>query len=291
MTMVKNVRLFLGSIPFSVSVTGRRRDVLFRTLDPWLRGQPECFIDTVYGRILVEWSEVAQRFFCYAASNVIRGYENSPLGRFIRSSSHIRGDLFLDVGANLGVYSLIAGSVGYESVLFEPEPSHAQYLMRNAKLYGRVIQTALSNIEGEAEFNIAKEFNPGASSLIGEIGGPSIYSKKIKVSTTLLSSLVFREKLEPGRIRLIKVDVEGAEVQVIEGMVELLSKGARPDIWCEVRGDGSGRAPGSYREVTSILSRYGYKAYLPADDGVSFSALDLKGFEAPQVFDILYRRK
>jgi hypothetical protein len=67
--------------------------------------------------------------------------------------------------------------------------------------------------------------------------------------------------VNPRDVDLIKIDVEGAEAQTVAGMSDFFGLGCRPAIWCEVRGDRSGRAPGSCRAVAQTLEEFGYAAY------------------------------
>ncbi len=69
-------------------------------------------------------------------------------------------------------------------------------------------------------------------------------------------------------------------------MREFLDAGHRPAIWCEVRGDASGRAGGSYRTVVEILEAYDYAPveYLAGEA----RAVELPALAARTVFDLLF---
>jgi hypothetical protein len=98
--------------------------------------------------------------------------------------------------------------------------------------------------------------NSGSTSLFTS----SHYAKGESVEVTTLSELASAGSLgNLAKLRLIKIDVEGFEGQVVRGMRGLLERGARPRIWCEVRGDASGRNGGSYRNVRQALKSFGYR--------------------------------
>ena len=88
-------------------------------------------------------------------------------------------------------------------------------------------------------------------------------------------------------VQLIKIDVEGAEVEAIEGMSDVFAnRNFRPDIWCEVRGDTAGRAPGSYRKVRELLARHGYIAH-DLKNGCD-QPLDEHDLSTRVVYDLLF---
>ena len=70
------------------------------------------------------------------------------------------GDLFVDVGANIGSYTLLASGVcDAKTISFEPDPDTMRFLRRNIELnglYGHVVleQAALGAEEGDVEFTI-----------------------------------------------------------------------------------------------------------------------------------------
>ncbi len=85
---------------------------------------------------------------------------------------------------------------------------------------------------------------------------------------------------------MLKIDVEGHEPETVDGLRRFLANGNRPVIWCEVRGDLSGRREGSYRPVISTLTEYGYIAIDP-ERWVETSDDDPE-LANRQVFDLLF---
>ncbi|MET0532070.1 MAG: FkbM family methyltransferase [Microvirga sp.] len=190
----------------------------------------------------------------------------------------------MDIGANLGIYSLLARRHGFETMVFEPEPNHAQFLQRNKHIFTRVFPIALSDQKGVADFFVGREGKLASSSLV-KASGSTLYDHTVPVDVDTFSNVIAENAIDPSRVRLMKVDVEGAEVSVIQGMIAFLESGHRPAIWCEVRGDSKGRSAGSYRTVWDLLKRYDYQAY----DDNSLKPFDGDASRKTQVFDLLFQ--
>lgn len=151
------------------------------------------------------------------------------------------GDAVWDVGANIGWFSLLAArAVGQAGAVtaFEPSATNAVWLERNAarnRLEITVVRAAVSDASGWARFD-------ASSSLGGHLtaGGGDV------VSTVTLDAWADKH----GSPSFIKIDVEGAEVAVLNGGSRLLA-GGQPIVLCE--------AHGTQIEVAAILLEYGYE--------------------------------
>jgi len=133
------------------------------------------------------------------------------------------GDGFVDVGANVGAYSMKAASlVGKQgSVLaIEPYPISANTILQNSFLNGfenvRVRVCCASDVDGHALFYMNQN-KPNSFSLT-PAPGYAAYS----VATSTIDTLVRNEGIS--RIALIKIDAEGAENQVMTGALEIISR-------------------------------------------------------------------
>lgn len=126
------------------------------------------------------------------------------------------GDLFLDIGANVGSYTVLASGVcGARSIAFEPDPGTALNLHRNVTLndIGRLVtvhETALGAEAGQVSFTVGRDtVNRVADSDEGE------------------TRLVPLSRLDdiPGVLEptVIKLDVEGYEDQVLAGAARTLA--------------------------------------------------------------------
>ena len=129
-----------------------------------------------------------------------------------------RNCTFVDVGANIGTYSL-ALSARFKNVLaFEPHPVVNQVLSLNKAINGfdnLIVQPyGLSNVDTEAKLYEPTK-NVGGSSLEHQGSGLS-YTVKIKYASTVIN------QLKSSKVSFIKMDVEGHELMVMQGLKELL---------------------------------------------------------------------
>jgi FkbM family methyltransferase len=156
------------------------------------------------------------------------------------------GDTFLDIGANGGIFSMLAarwvGPAG-RVYAFEPSQREADILRRNIALNQfaniQVIQQAASNEDGVAKLAISQD---GAMNALRETKHPAQHIQQwIEVATITLDTFLEQNAIE--RVDFIKMDVEGAERLVFQGSSRLL-KQAEPLIIlfeaAEVNAEGFG---------------------------------------------------
>lgn len=173
-------------------------------------------------------------------------------------------DVFYDIGANTGLYTLFAALACQDGtvVAFEPYGPNADLLERdierNQVTNVAVERTALSNKNGTVEFSQPPTKTVG-------YGSASISAKgevTTQVSTATGDELVANGSLPAPNI--IKVDVEGAEPLVIDGMETVLSSPACRTVYCEVHQDDVAHRPsvtdfkGSLDEMTARFRRLGF---------------------------------
>lgn len=158
--------------------------------------------------------------------------EYELLKRFI---SNIRkDDIVFDIGANIGLYSVFAGQLCDEVHAFEPAPQNFRQLVRatNQSHTATSItchEIALSNLNGKATFTDSSEVGHGK----GSLGGGAI-----EVQTACGDTLVDSGAVPAPDV--VKIDVEGAEGLVLEGMADTLQDCRR--LYCEVH------LPASHRD-------------------------------------------
>ena len=157
-----------------------------------------------------------------------------------------------DVGANVGFFAMLAARlVGPEGriVCFEPLPQVAQQIGYNARLNGfsnvLVRQEALGGSNRDEVFNTSAEPTWGMLSTVGK--SPVQASGQIHVPVRTLDSLCKEEGLPLPD--LIKMDIEGAEAEALNGAAETL-KTARPILVIELHRTNAA--------VIEVLDRLGY---------------------------------
>ncbi len=130
------------------------------------------------------------------------------------------GDLFVDVGANIGLFACTLSRLpGVECLALEANPDTFQRLKINADRHGvEACHAALSDRD-----NVVLEFVSGAvSHVFAAASGRNRYhyGQGIQLSTRALDSLI-----KGTRPVVLKIDVEGHEPQVIQGARRLLEAG------------------------------------------------------------------
>jgi len=132
----------------------------------------------------------------------------------------------IDLGANIGLFSMFVSPVCEKVFSVEPTPSHFALLNELVELAGikniEAHNLAIGTEDGEAEFNI-HERNSTMNSFITHRTDPHS-GKTVKVKTKTLNSLI--DSLDVDRIGFVKMDIEGFENEIIfeESFEEALTK-------------------------------------------------------------------
>jgi FkbM family methyltransferase len=173
-----------------------------------------------------------------------------------------RVDVFVDVGANLGYYTCLASQHGKHVVAFEPQSQNLRCLMQNLVVNSyqdqvEVLPLALSERPGLLTLYGAS--GPSASLIKGWAGYSSIYSQRVPVSTL---DIILGQRFENDQI-FIKIDVEGAEYQVLKGAQAIINRTRRP-IWlleiCLQEFHPLGANP-DFVDIFDMFWNAGYEAY------------------------------
>src|SRR5579864_1291726 len=171
------------------------------------------------------------RFSRYYAGN----YESQTLG-FIKRNCK-QGDTAFDLGAHLGLITVVmAQCVGPKGsvISFEPTPFTNSILRRTVRINGiqnvvEVRNEAVSDVNGRASFHDTNNEASNANSLVR---GPQTHHS-LEVSTIALDDFADERNLRPA---VIKIDVEGAEFDVLRGATRLIRR-VRPALWLALHPD------------------------------------------------------
>jgi FkbM family methyltransferase len=140
-------------------------------------------------------------------------------------------DLFIDVGANIGAYTVLASGVAKAATIaFEPSPATYRYLVQNINLNQLDRAKSLNLALGSEEGVIQLTEGLGTENYVRPAGDPS---KGVEVQVALLDKIVAH--LEPC---LMKVDVEGFETKVLAGATQTLQKHSLRAMIVERTGNG-----------------------------------------------------
>jgi FkbM family methyltransferase len=169
-------------------------------------------------------------------------------------------DLFVDVGANVGSYTVLAaGAVGARCIAFEPAPSAYRALLDNIRL-----NDLLDRVEARNECLAAAPGEVQLTSGLDTVNHVVMHPQKgldtVRVAVTTLDAAL------AGRApAIIKIDVEGYETAVIDGADETLRAGSLRAVLMELNGSGA-RYGFDERRLHQRMLRYHFipAAYEPA---------------------------
>lgn len=167
------------------------------------------------------------------------------------------GDFVMDIGGNVGQYAVLFSSLVGPSgrvISFEPDPAHRSVLVKNLELNGfrnqtRVEEFALSDLNGSHSFYSR---NDQMSSLVRSGLGSNASEGDVSeyvVKTTRLDDYLTQNEL--GFPDWVKIDTEGAEINVLRGARELLRSSAL--LVCELHPYAWDEFETSFDELLSIV--------------------------------------
>lgn len=168
------------------------------------------------------------------------------------------GDVFVDVGANVGSFTILAASTGDVScVAFEPLSHTFAFLKRNVAFNGmgdrvELRQQGVSDAPGKLRFTTSLDsMNYVVTSGSGETDGT------IEVEVVTLDDAALPH---PQGRTILKIDVEGFEMSVLKGAARTLNS---PETLCVImETNGSGKRYGvSDEELVELMSGYGFHPY------------------------------
>jgi FkbM family methyltransferase len=170
-------------------------------------------------------------------------------------------DIVLDIGANVGFYSCLAASRGKRTVAFEPSARNLNYLYRN------LWDNHLLDVE---VFPLGLGKQPGISRMYGYGGIASFVPgwAQARVSQSSIVPLSTLDTVMAGRLQcqraLIKMDVEGFELEVLAGAAKILSLEPKPTWLVEIALNGD-LVPGGinrrFTEAFALFWKHGYLCY------------------------------
>ena len=174
--------------------------------------------------------------------------------------------VFLDIGANIGIYSIMMAKSGLRCHAFEPMSENFRALVENIELnhLADVItphSVALGSENAIRQFTYEK-INTGASRLEGnpsDYHGPEGSHVSVPATVRRLDDVLSGDLIDPSASVLIKIDAEGMELLILDGATEFLKRHPRILLVMEKK----------YQEldkITECLSRSGNYQALPVDD-------------------------
>ncbi len=165
------------------------------------------------------------------------------------------GDGFVDVGANIGAYTVLAaGAVGARCVSIEPIPGTFGHLRDNINLNGIAERVVAMNI-GLGNGRGALRFTAGLDTVNHVLAATEADSGTVEVKVEKLDDLL--PDFEPA---IVKIDVEGYETNVIAGARRVLSRPSLLAVIMELNGSG-GRYGFDESRLHRQMLEYGFEPF------------------------------
>jgi FkbM family methyltransferase len=190
---------------------------------------------------------------------------SAVFGRVLR-----HGDAVIDVGANIGWFTLLAASLVGPSgsvVACEPGPDNQAKLRANINASGfptrvHLVSQPISDRTETVEFHLNADCSGGHALWDPGLWRDNEKSRKAPQSIRV-NGASLDELLVPGReIRLIKIDAEGAEQRVLQGARAIIASHRPPYIVAEVHPFALAQFGHSQESLRQLMAGYGYETFL-----------------------------
>jgi len=216
------------------------------------------------------------------SKSLLKVYYNRRLDFFIRQEANIKylktfvkaGDTVVDIGSNIGLYTkALSQLVGKDGTVFSFEPVLRTYdilsfVIRKSKLQNvKKYCLALSDTQTKAFMNVPKDDKGFKNYYRAQIinSNPCISDSTINVNTSTLDIVLEKEGCID-KVTFVKCDVEGHELNVLEGAKKLIAE--FDPVWLiETDGDPNSDLSNASK-VFSFFKTLGYSPYCLSSEGV-----------------------
>ena len=179
-----------------------------------------------------------------------------------------KGDVFFDIGANVGYISAVGiGLIGKSGQVhsFEPVPQYALNLKKIKELNPEYSffanNCACSDKKGFSKIDLSTS-NIGWNTMVPNFMEKNDRNKSINVPMCRLDDYICKNNLN--KITLIKIDTEGYELKVLKGLqgyFEDTQVADRPPIYCEIAPSAYPLLQLSLKSLSKYMERYSYYAF------------------------------
>ena len=194
------------------------------------------------------------------------------------------GMTVVDVGAHHGLYTLLASKrVGRKGrvIAFEPSPREFRRLKKHLRWNRcsnvQLMPCAVGDEQGETDFHLVE----GSQDWCNSLRPPAVDepTSRVRVSVRRLDDAL--EELDVSKVDFIKLDVEGAELSVLYGVMRVLLRGSRPAILAEVQDIRTQPWGYTAREIIQFMIRMDYRWFAIAAKGALLPiSCDQKTYDA-----------
>lgn len=182
-------------------------------------------------------------------------HEEIATNLFVAKAKHAK--VIVDIGANLGWFTCLAGTANPDASVYAFEMDDKNHQLCNSnillnRLSNVVLERkAVSNMNGEITYELPGGKNKAAANFRIDTSGSS---KSNRVPCIALDDY-FKDKQHP---ELIKIDVEGAEQLVLEGMHSLLAGGRLKAMLIEIHPVWLQEMGGSVEDIVALLHKHNF---------------------------------
>lgn len=264
----------------------------------WLEHEVEA--PTEYGaRLRVDATDVVGRYIYWF------GVWEPNLTAWLQRTL-VPGDVFVDVGANIGYFSVLAsrlvGPAGAVVAIEALPQTHAALVANLGRNGARNVRTAcVAAWDAETSLELfARAGGPaGTTTAYASWADRWELAPAVEVPARPLSAIL--EPLEIGRARVIKIDAEGAEWRVVKGLARSLPE-ARDDleVMLEIAPALLAEDGATTDDVAALFAEHGFRPYRLANDYAASAYFGRRGAERPRLitelprgaeqFDVIFSR-
>jgi len=239
----------------------------------------------VDGDVVIELDLSVPQFRHYYFNFDLSSAAETVLIRRLVTSS----DVFVDVGAHIGYFALVAAKYARHVVAFEPSPKTYSYLQRNIQLNKELASKVTAHLLGLSDHS-------GTATLFyspEDPGGSSLRPVEWTNTTDETVTLETLDRVVSARpVAFIKIDVEGAELDVLRGGREMISRD-HPIVLCELFEPWQQRFGRTCQDIVGFFRERNYTGYSvqeePSRRGrVTVKPLDLTKMDATDVVNALF---
>lgn len=186
-------------------------------------------------------------------------YQTLVTKKFLQNNTQ-----FVDIGANIGYYSILAATIAKTGHItsFEPEPNNFEILKKNVVLNNlenvNLHQLAVTNKNEDILLYLNTIGNAGDHRVFSNnLSGENENRRQIKITSITLDEFLADRSLPD----IIKMDIQGSEMLAIKGMKKTLDESKRLVIFTEFWPEGISATGESPIEFLSSLSDYGFNIF------------------------------
>lgn len=251
------------------AAVGRIGDLSGRVSRSALRRNDGWLIATGFGTFSCSESDDLLAMCLLDSGDVERGLRLF-LGRVLKP-----GDVFVDAGANIGLHTVAgAHAVGEHGRVyaFEAMPRTLEHLRSSVRLSGVEAQVTVMPVAVGAQDEDGRPFNIGAVA-----GHSSLYPLEEAVETIAVDVRRLDGVVDAGPVALVKIDVEGAELDVLAGMTGVIAANPGMGIVAEYAVSHLGRAGTAEADWEHFRAAHGYALF--RIDDLTGACVPVAGFE------------